>query len=456
VNLDALDRNRPPSPGAMRAFDFPPVESTRLETGLDVRVARMTRLPIVAVNLVFVGGETPMQVSQAGLAALTGETLEGGTARRSGAELAEAFERIGARLGTSTGWDATTVSLSCLADRLPEALALLSEVVRHASFPEAEVDRSRNQRLARIHQRRMDPSSFASDEAARLIYAEGMPYGRPLIGTEAALTMADREAVKGFATGHYRPAGSGLVVVGDVDPGEVAKRVGDHFGDWTGAAPVPPDVVAEPRDRKRTVHVVHREGSVQSEIRIGHPGVPKDTPDHFPLVVANAVLGGAFTSRLNLNLREEHGFTYGVRSRFSFRRGAGPFTVSTAVGTEVTADAVREVLAELTGMAEGGPTEDETRAARDYVAGVFPLRLETAGQVAARLAELVVFGLPADWHGRYRDRVRAVDREAASHAVRRHVRPEEAQVVIVADAGAVTPALEGLSLGPVVVHEGQG
>jgi len=168
------------------------------------------------------------------------------------------------------------------------------------------------------------------------------------------------------------------------------------------------------------------------------------------------VLGGAFTSRLNLNLREEHGFTYGVRSRFSFRRGAGPFTVSTAVGTEVTADAVREVLAELTGMAEGGPTEDETRAARDYVAGVFPLRLETAGQVAARLAELVVFGLPADWHGRYRDRVRAVDREAASHAVRRHVRPEEAQVVIVADAGAVTPALEGLSLGPVVVHEGQG
>lgn len=456
MNLDALDRGRPPSPGAVRAFDFPPVESVRLGTGLDVRVARMTRLPLVAVNLVFVGGETPMQASRAGLAALTGETLDGGTAHRTGAEFARALEGIGARLGTSTGWDATTVSLSCLADRLPEALGLLSELVRHASFPDAEVERNRNQRLARIRQRRMDPSSFASDEATRLIYAEGVPYGRPLIGTEASLTAVDREAVEGFAAGHYRPAGTGLIVVGDVDPGEVARLVADHFGDWSGAAPAPPEVRGDPRDRRRTVHVVHREGSVQSEIRIGHPGVPKGTSDHFPLVVANAVLGGAFTSRLNLNLREEHGYTYGVRSRFSFRRGAGPFTVSTAVGTEVTADAVREVLAELTAMAERGPTEDETRAARDYVAGVFPLRLETAGQVASRLAELVVFDLPDDWHGRYRERVRAVDREAAADAVQRHVRPREAQIIVVADAGAVTAPLEDLSLGPVVVHKGQG
>jgi zinc protease len=456
MSSEALDRSRVPSPNAIRPFDVPATESTRLENGLDLRVARMSRLPLVSVNLVFVGGETPLDRSSAGLAALTGETLDGGTVSRNGEELARALEEIGAHLGTTTGWDATTVRLSCLADRLPEAFGLLSEVVRHASFPEKEIERSRDQRLAKIRQRRMDPSSFASDEAARLIYAEDVPYGRPLAGLEASISGVDRDAVTAFATDRYRPRGSGLVVVGDVDSGEIAQLVQDQFGDWTGSPPAPPEAAADPRDRRRTVHIVHREGSVQSEIRVGHPGVPKNTSDHFPLVVANTVLGGAFTSRLNLNLRERHGFTYGVRSRFSFRRGAGPFSVATAVATEATAAAVGEVLAELTSMAEAGPTEDETRAARDYVAGVFPLQMETAGQVAAHLAELVVFDLPEDWLVRYRDRVRAVDRETAAEAVRRHVRPAEAQVVIVGDAAALTAPLEDLSIGPVVVHEGQG
>ncbi|HZD05038.1 MAG TPA: insulinase family protein, partial [Longimicrobiales bacterium] len=229
-----------------------------------------------------------------------------------------------------------------------------------------------------------------------------------------------------------------------------------HFADWVGDPPTRPDVDARPRSRERTVHVVHREGSVQSEIRIGHPGAPKTTPDYFPLLVANTVLGGAFTSRLNLNLREEHGFTYGVRSRFSFRRGAGPFSVSAAVGTDVTADAVREVVNELEGLVEDGPTEEETRAARDYIAGVFPLRLETTGQVAARVAELVVYGLPDDWHATYRDRVRAVEADSATEAVRRHIRPGEAQIVVVGDADAVTAPLEALGLGTVIIHEGEG
>jgi zinc protease len=288
------------------------------------------------------------------------------------------------------------------------------------------------------------------------MYAEGVPYGRPLIGTEAFLTSVDRRTVNEFASAHYLPRGSGLIVVGDVDTEEVARRIEGAFGDWVGAPPGRATVDAEPRRRERAVHVVHREGSVQSEIRVGHPGVAKGSADHFPLVVANTILGGAFTSRLNLNLREEHGFTYGVRSRFSFRRGPGPFVVSTAVENQVTADAVREVLAELTAMAGSGPTEEETLAARDYVAGIFPLRLETAGQVAARLADLVVFDLPGDWHSVYRDRVRAVDRNAAAQAVRRHVRPDEAQVIVVGDADAVTSPLEQLDIGPVIVHEGQG
>lgn len=448
------DRTAAPEPGPIRTFHFPEVVSSRTDSGLDLRVARMSRLPAVSANLVLALGEASLRADHAGLAVLAGEALEGGTEVRSGSDLAEALEGIGAQVRVAAGWDATNVSLSCLADRLDEALELVAEMVTQPSFPSEEVERARNQHLARIRQRAMDPGSLASDEAARLFYAAGVPYARPVGGTEETVRAMGRDRIRGFVDGHYRPDGGGFVVAGDVDPGEVEEMVSRHFAGWKGAPPVRPDVDAVARSTRRQVHVVHRPGSVQSELRIGHPGAPRGTPDYFPLSVANTVLGGAFTSRLNLNLREEHGFTYGVRSSFSFRRGAGPFHVAASVGTKVTADAVREAMGELQKMVDHGPTPEEVRAARDYMAGVFPLRLETSGQVSSRLAELVVYGLSDDWHARYRDRVRAVDAATATEAMRRHVRPHEAQIVVVGDAEQVVAPLEALELGPVTVHGG--
>jgi zinc protease len=200
---------------------------------------------------------------------------------------------------------------------------------------------------------------------------------------------------------------------------------------------------------------VHRPGSVQSEIRVGHVGADRLIPDYFALSVANMALGGTFTSRLNLNLRERNGFTYGVRSRYSFRSRPGPFQISTAVGNEVTAAAVSEILSELEGMASGGPTDLEVRSAREYAAGIFGLQLETVGQIASRVSHLVVFGLPDDYYGLYRDRMRAVRTEAAAEAAGSHMRPAEAQVVVVGDAEAVGPALEKLGLGAFEVRRGQ-
>lgn len=225
----------------------------------------------------------------------------------------------------------------------------------------------------------------------------------------------------------------------------------DNFGAWTGEPANLPDFDVEPRTRERRVHIVHRPGSVQSEIRVGHVGTTRTDPDYYALSIANMVLGGMFTSRLNLNLREKHGFTYGVRSRFTFRTHPGPFQVSTAVGNDQTAPAVREIIAELTRMAGEGPTEEEVRAARDYVAGIFGLRLETAGQVATRVSQLVVYGLPDDHFDGYRERMRRVDVRAAAAAAARHIRPQEAQIVLVADADAVASEVEALDLGPVEV-----
>ena len=201
--------------------------------------------------------------------------------------------------------------------------------------------------------------------------------------------------------------------------------------------------------------MVHRPGSVQSEIRVGHVGVERTTPDYFPLSIANMVLGGTFSSRLNLNLRERHGFTYGVRSHFSFRSRPGPFEISTAVGNDVTAPAVSEIFTELEAFAERGPTPDEVAAARDFAAGVFGLQLETAGQIASRVTQLVIFGLPDSYFDDYRGRLRAVTAGDAAEAAKRHMRPADAQVVVVGDADVVRAPLEALDVGPVEVRPEQ-
>jgi zinc protease len=449
--MSVVDRTRAPEPAPLRDFSFPEVQRRDLPGGLDLRVARMSRLPVVSAVLFLRAGEAALDESRAGLACLTGDALEGGTRKRSGSELSESLERVGARMGVATGWEGTSVSLSCLAGRFEEALALLAESVRDPAFPEAEVERARSQTLAGIRQRAMDPASVASDVAARMIFAPGVPYARPVAGTVASVERFGRDHLRGYAGASFLPGDGGFVVVGDVDAGEVTDVISRHFADWSGSPPGGGDFDVEPSSRERTIHVVDRPGSVQSEIRVGHVGVARSDPDVFPLTVLNTVLGGAFTSRLNLNLRERNGFTYGVRSRFALRSRPGTFEVRTAVGTEVTAAAVREIVTELEGLVDGGPTATEVEAARDYIAGTFPLRQETAGQVAGRISELVVYRLEDDYHDTYRDRIRAVQVEEAHAAGRRHVRPEEAQVVIVGDATAVVPALERLELGPVKV-----
>lgn len=446
-----LDRTRVPSSGPIRHFEFPDVERRTLVNGLDLRVARLPRLPVVSVNLFMRAGEGTLPADRAGLAVLTGDALEGGTMRRNGSELADALERIGARLEVGSGWEGTSVTLSCLADHLPEALPLLTETVLEPGFPEDEVERTRSQHLAAIRQRAMDPSGLANDHAASRWYAPEVPYARPVDGTVESVTAVGRDDLLAYAGACYRPGQGGLIVAGDVDADEVERLALEHLGAWTGSPAADVDFAAEPFTRERRIWIVDRPGSVQSEIRVGHVGAARSTEDYFALSIANLVLGGTFTSRLNLNLRERNGFTYGVRSRFTFRNRPGPFYVSTAVGNEVTAAAVGEILKELEALVDEGPAQEEVEAARDFAAGTFGLQLETAGQVATRVTQLVVYGLPDRYYHEYRDNMRAVESDAAAAAARRHIRPSEAQVVLVADAEAVGASLEALGAGPVEV-----
>ncbi len=453
--MSALDRTAPPGAGPIRNFDFPPVERRTLSNGLDLRVARVARLPVASVRLFMRAGEGGLGVDRAGLSVLTADALDGGTKRRSGTELAEALERIGARLDASSGWEGTSVDLYCLADRLPEALGLLAESVCEPGFAAEEVERAREQHLAGLRQRLMDPGALASDVALTRYFAEGVPYARSLDGSVESVTPLRREDLLAYADANFRPGTGGLIVVGDVDGREVAMLAEKWLGSWKGAPASKDDFVVAPAAAERRVLIVDRPGSVQSEVRVGHVGVERATPDYYALSVANLVFGGVFTSRLNLNLRERNGYTYGIRSGFGFRTRPGPFEISTSVGNEQTAPAVREILAELSQFSQDGPTDEEVAAARDFAAGIFGLQLETSSQIASRVTQLVVFGLPEDYFHTYRDNVRGVTTEAAAAAARRHMRPGQAQIVVVGDADQVAGPIEALDLGPLEVRRVQ-
>jgi predicted Zn-dependent peptidase len=408
--------------------------------------------------LVLACGEAGVAEAQAGWPGVGMEGLLGGVAPfqglpgRDGAELAEALEQQGTAFRVSTGWDASQVSFTCIAERLADTLALLAQVVRAPLHPEAEVDRIRQQRQAVLAQRRMDPSDLADDEADQVLYPEGHPWRRSSVGTDEALAALDRPGIQGWAAQHLRPGGGGLVLAGDLDAETAARLVEDAFDAWSGTPPLPPRLPQVTLGRERPVVIRHRPGAVQTEIRVVHPGPPRSTEDYHALQVANTILGGAFTSRLNLNLRERHGFTYGVRSGWMFRKRGGEFQLSTAVGQEVTGAALREIFHELKLFLADGPTEEETARARDYLAGIFPLRMETAAQRASRMAELVSLQLPLDTHHHYREQIRSVTRDQAHAAIRTHLDTTRAPVVLCADADAVAGDVDALGLGVLEVR----
>ncbi len=451
--MSTVQRDRPPAPGPIRPLVFPTIERRRLDNDLAVLTARHGDLPLVTAALVVDAGAAGDPARKAGLAQLTTDALETGTRNRSAEQIAWELEYLGVELDSAATWDAAIVSITVPRERLEAALDLFADVVRHPAFPEAEVERLRDEQLATILQRRKEPRALANDMAAHFIFAAGVPYGRPLIGTTASVEAITRDDVEAFYRTHYLPNAASLLFVGDIDA-DTARALADrHFGDWPAGQPTTPEFEVVPGVETRTIFVVDRPGAVQSEIRIGDVGVARHHEDYFPLLVMNTILGGAFTSRLNMSLRERHGFTYGARSGFAFRRRPGPFIVQAAVATEVTARAVEEALKEMTALRDEGASDKEVASARDYLRGILPLQLQTTGQLASRLADLVIFDLPDDYFQQYRQRIADVSPEDVHRVARQHLRLDRLAIVIVGDAERISEDLESLGIGTVVIHQ---
>ncbi|PZR64465.1 MAG: hypothetical protein DLM71_02710 [Chloroflexi bacterium] len=443
-----------PVAGPPRPYRFPSFERQRLANGLCVWLVPLPDRDLVSIHLLFDAGAAAETEEQAGVAALTAQLLVTGTRRLDAAAFAEATERLGIDVSSESSWDSARAAFHALPKHLDDGLALLAEMVREPRMDEAEFQRLKAERLADILQSRADPGRLADEMFLRHAYAAGSPYGRPSGGLPETVGTLAVDDCRGFHAAHCTPALAHLVVSGAFDPTAAMATVESVFGDWRGQGPGHRVIVAESA-RGRGVVLVDRPGSVQSELRVGHVGIDRYDDRYFPAMVMAALLGGVFGSRLNLRLREELGFTYGARAGFDPRRSAGPFVANAAVHTEVTARAIEELLAQLDRMRGTPPEPDELAEVKNFLVGVFPLRFESTGGVAAAIEPLAVYGLPDDWWDTYRDRIQAVGPEEVHAAARELIRPEQLVILLTGDSSRVRGELEAADFGPLSVVSGE-
>lgn len=450
-----FDRSVVPAVGDPRSLRFPEIQDYTLDNGLRVVLVERDALPLVSLELQLRGGAAAHPAAKAGLASLTADMIDEGTATRTALEIADAVDLLGATLSSTAGYDASQVRLAVLRSRFAEALDVLADVVMRPSFPEAELERVRRERLARVVQRSDVPAALADDAFARVLYGEGHPYGAPLLGTKETLEALTRDDVAAFHRERYAPGQATLVVAGDIGRQEMDSLVARAFAGWSGRGEDPAPLPAAVADGQRTIYVVDKPGAAQSEVRLGRVAVSRATEDYYPLNVLNTVLGGSFTSRLNSKLREEKGYTYGAGSFFDLRRAPGPFEASAAVATPVTDSAVADFVREIDRMAEEAVPADELTRARNYMALRLPQRFESLDDVVRRVSELVLYDVSLDFYEGYVDGVQGVGSAHVMRVAGEQARTGRMAIVIAGDRAVIEGPLKALGLGPVVVLDGR-
>ena len=448
-------RREPPAAGPDQPVVFPAVTRSTLANGLAVWFVERRQLPFVSVSLFVPAGSVIDPTDLPGVSSLTADMLDEGAGGRSAIEIQEAFGRLGATLDTEGGSDAMRLSLSVLPQHASDACGLVADLMMRPTLAADDFERVRTLRVNRLRQLRNLPSAIADQAFVRAVFGTH-PYGHQPWGLTDAIERTSVDDVRRFHEAAYQPASSVMVVVGSLEPADVAAMAESAFGGWKngsshgkwGLAPYP----NAPRGTPSRVILVDRPAAAQTELRIGHMAVPRRTPDYHALVLLNAILGGQFVSRINLNLREQKGYTYGAQTAFDFRRIAGAFVLQTSVQTDATADAARESLNEIAAIrGERPPTADEMDFGRATLTRGFARNFETTDQIARALTQLATYDLPDDTFNRFVPAIRGVEADELIVAAQRHLQPEELIVVAVGDATKLESGLSSLGLGAPIV-----
>lgn len=448
----APDRTHPPEPGPPRTLTLPAIHKTQLSNGLPVWIVEMHKVPVAQLNLVVFSGTADDPAGKFGVASMATAMLEDGAGSRSALEIADAVDLLGADLGAGSGIDASAVRLHVPVARLKDALPIMGDVALRPTFPAGELERLRQQRLTSLLQARDDPATIAPLAFSRVLYGPTHRFGTMTAGTASTIKAFTPDDLRAFYTAAFRPNNAALLVVGDVTQAAVAPLLESTLGAWKTPAGQAPHATlpAPPPPAARQVFLVDKPGAAQSQIRIGTIGVARSTPDYFPIQVLNTILGGSFTSRLNMNLREQHGYSYGASSAFDMRMSPGPFYAAAGVQTDKTGEALKEFFNELNGILKPVPA-DELARAKNYVSLRFPGAFETTSDISRRLEDMLVYHLPEDYFSKYVQNIQAVTAADVQRVAQKYIQPNRLIVVVVGDLKTIDAPVRALNLGDVKI-----
>lgn len=443
------DRSTPPVLGAPPALRLPPVVVRELANGLKLMIVERHNLPVADFVLVIPVGATANPADHAGIADLVANMLTDGTTTRTALQIADQTAYLGISLSSASGWDATTVRLSTPTAQLDSALALFADVSLHASFPVTEFARVKKERLTTLLQLKDRGPAIASLIYPTVLYGRDNPYGRSSIGTDASVATMTSTDLSMFYRANFAPNGATLIAVGDVTPAEIERKVDAMFGKWRRLIVPAATVAAGIAPSVTTVYLIDKPAAAQSSFRIGSIGVSRSTPDYFPITVMNTALGGSFTSRLNQDLREDKGYTYGASSRFDMRKFAGPFTASAEIVSAKSDSALIEFMKQLRGIRDTIPTGELNKTKR-YLQLELPSAFETTGEIAMRLSDVALYGLPLDYYNRVVDQIGAVTQAQAQAVAEKYIDPSHLAVVVVGDRKSIEGPIKALNIGPMI------
>ena len=445
---------RLPKPGPVPKFSLPAIEKSKLSNGLEVWMVPQNELPIVSMNLVFKTGSTNEPDNKTGVAGLTTSLIDDGTKNRSAVEIANQLQAIGATMNAGGSWDSTNVTVQTLTKNLDKALDIYSDVILNPIFPATEFESLRTRSLIGLRQQKANPNAIANVAYNKVLYGSH-PYGRD--NTEATLKALSRDDVVKYYDNTFRPNNGVLIVVGNYDKASLMAKLEKAFGGWAAGGGVSANTLPMTKSLEQTgIFIVDRPNSAQSVVTVGQVGIDRMSQDYFPVVLMNSILGGAITSRISMNLREDKGYTYGANSGFQFRRGPGPFRAGGDMQTAVTKESVWELMKEIKGIRGEIPiTQKELDYNKQSLIRRFPSGFETVGSISNQLANLVVYGLPDSYFNDYLTKVDGVTLNDVNRVANQYLDPSKMAIVIVGDRKVIEPGLKELGY-PITILDADG
>ncbi len=452
-----LDRNVAPTPGPTPAIRVPTWTRTRLANGAELVVTEKHDLPLVAFTLNFVGGAYNFEpADKLGVAAFTAQMLSEGTASRTADQLSEAQQMLGTQIVSGVGGEGGSIGFTSLSDKFEPALALVADMLVNSTFPAPALERIRGRTLVQLQQAKDQPNAIASNVFAKVVYGDQHPYGRVM--TEATVNAITRDDIVAFHHWYLQPGRAVITVTGDVEPAAAKAAVEKALAAWPAGGAWPAwEYPPPPAPRATTIYLVDKPNAAQSVFAIGLPGPPRNTPDYYAIQVMNNLLGGLFQSRLNHNIREVKGYSYGVGSGFAFGRGPGAFRAGGGIVTAKTDSALIEFMKEFRGAEGEVPfTDDEITQGKESLIQSLPRRFSSVNGIGASVASIFTQDLPQTFYQDFPARINAVTRDDLVRAAKKYVDLQHLNIVIVGDRSAVEEPLKATGIAPIVVLDREG